>query len=64
MQQANALVAELAEREDELDVVDTATPMLGNDGKPRPDLFLDDGLHMNATGYRIWTETLSPHLTN
>jgi lysophospholipase L1-like esterase len=64
MQQANALVAELAEREDGLDVVDTATPMLGNDGKPRPDLFLDDGLHMNATGYRIWTETLSPHLTN
>ena len=32
--------------------------MLGPDGKPRPDLFQQDGLHMNAAGYRIWTDIL------
>ena len=29
--------------------------MLGPDGQPRPEIFLDDGLHMNAQGYTIWT---------
>jgi lysophospholipase L1-like esterase len=36
--------------------------MLGNDGKPRPELFVEDGLHMNAAGYQIWNEKLRPVL--
>jgi lysophospholipase L1-like esterase len=63
MQQANALVENLAERNEQLDYVDTATPMLTADKKPRNDIFLNDGLHMNAAGYRAWTEILAPHLT-
>jgi lysophospholipase L1-like esterase len=62
MQQANALVAALAERDEKLDYVDTATPMLTADKKPRNDIFLDDGLHMNATGYELWSAVLSPIL--
>ena len=38
-----------------LDFIDVFTPMLGNDGKPRPDLFVADKLHMNETGYKVWT---------
>ena len=32
------------------------TPMLGDNGQPKPDLFLKDGLHLNAAGYELWTK--------
>ncbi|MEX0611773.1 MAG: SGNH/GDSL hydrolase family protein [Pirellulales bacterium] len=62
MQAANALVQELIHSDEMLLYIDTATPMLGPDGQPRKALFLDDDLHMNAEGYRVWTEILAPHL--
>jgi lysophospholipase L1-like esterase len=36
--------------------------MLGPDGRPKPDIFIQDGLHMNAKGYAIWREAVAPHL--
>jgi lysophospholipase L1-like esterase len=42
--------------------VDVATPMLGADGEPRPELFIVDGLHMSAEGYALWTTVLKPVL--
>jgi lysophospholipase L1-like esterase len=30
------------------------------DGKPRPELYLPDGLHLNAAGYELWTQLLLP----
>ncbi len=38
--------------------VDLATPMLGADGKPRPELFVEDGLHMTSAGYDGWSAGL------
>ena len=35
---------------------DIAPPMLGADGKPRPELFIEDGLHMTPAGYDIWDD--------
>jgi lysophospholipase L1-like esterase len=58
MQETNVLVAEFIRGKERLAYVDTATPMLGADGQPRPELFLDDGLHMNAKGYKIWSDLL------
>ena len=37
-------------------------PMLNEDGSPDPSLFLDDMLHMNAGGYRIWQKKIEPEL--
>ncbi len=31
-------------------------------GKPKPELFVDDGLHMNDAGYAVWKELLTPLL--
>lgn len=42
--------------------VDVWTPMLGDDGMPRPELFLKDQLHMNDAGYAIWSQLVEPHL--
>jgi lysophospholipase L1-like esterase len=62
MQAANRLVREFLRGKEWLVYVDTATPMLGDDGRPRRELFLDDGLHLNAVGYRLWGEILRPRL--
>ena len=35
---------------------------LDNTGKPIPELFVADGLHMSEAGYAIWKEILTPHL--
>ena len=42
--------------------IDIYTPMLGADGRPRPELFLADKLHMNETGYRLWQTVISSHV--
>lgn len=36
--------------------------MLGADGKPMPDIFIKDNLHMNARGYAIWQKLIMPYL--
>lgn len=60
MKEVNALIAKLAEDDEQLEYIDIATPMLAGAEQPPPDLFLDDGLHLNAKGYRLWNEVLSP----
>jgi len=42
--------------------VDVYHKMLGPDGKPLKEIYLDDNLHMNAKGYAIWQKELQPHL--
>ena len=55
-ERTNTLIAEACAKDPErLRLVDVWHPMLGADGTPRPELFLPDKLHMNATGYAIWT---------
>ena len=42
--------------------VDVYHKMLGADGKPMDDIFLDDKLHMNSKGYAIWQKEIAPYL--
>ena len=37
--------------------------MILNDGKANPNLFVEDGLHMNENGYLIWEELVKPVLS-
>jgi lysophospholipase L1-like esterase len=64
MRLANREIATWSEREPLLTFVDVDAAMLGQDGKPRPELFVADGLHLTAEGYRLWTEILTPLLPN
>ena len=41
--------------------IDVFTPML-RDGEVRKELFGADGLHMNRTGYKLWTSVVRPYL--
>jgi lysophospholipase L1-like esterase len=62
MQKANAAIEQWAATQDAVYYLDIATPMLGEDGKPRPELFQEDGLHMTREGYTLWTEVIKPKI--
>ncbi len=51
---ANSLVKAWAASQTAVGVIDVVTPALGADGKPKPELFVKDELHLSAAGYEIW----------
>jgi len=59
---ANRLVADHCREDKRLDYIDVFTPMLVADGTPRPELFVEDKLHLNAEGYSLWTRIIASHL--
>jgi lysophospholipase L1-like esterase len=62
MREANRLIRAAAAKDPRLVFVDVDGPMIGADGKPRPELFRKDGLHLNAAGYKLWSDLVRPHL--
>jgi len=62
MRAANSLIKAEADADDRLVFLDIDRPMIGDDGKPREELFKSDGLHLNPTGYELWSDLLRPHL--
>ena len=62
MSATNALLADRAAKDVRLTFIDIATPMLGEDGKPLPEIFVADNLHMNGAGYDIWRDVVRPIL--
>ncbi|MDZ7616517.1 MAG: SGNH/GDSL hydrolase family protein [Patescibacteria group bacterium] len=62
VRKANRLVREVVATDERLVFVDIDAPSLGEDGKPRRELFKADQLHLNAEGYRLWTSLVRPHL--
>jgi lysophospholipase L1-like esterase len=45
-----------------LTYIDTTSPLIGADGKPNLDYFIPGDIHLNATGYKLWTATIAPIL--
>jgi lysophospholipase L1-like esterase len=63
-QTVNAHIQELTKKNEHDLYIDAGTPILGDNGEPRKELFRDDGLHMSTKGYAIWNEILRPLLTS
>ena len=61
---ANALIREHIEarREQKLRYIDVWTAMTNDLGAARPEIFGPDDLHMNPSGYKLWTALITPHL--
>ena len=55
MRETNELIRGVIARDPRLHYVDISAGMLGGDGRPMPQLFVADGLHMTPAGYDIWT---------
>jgi hypothetical protein len=64
MRCANCLINWTIRDHDWMHYVDVAEAMLGPDGTPREDIFMDDGLHLNDEGYAIWTSIVEPLLAD
>jgi lysophospholipase L1-like esterase len=62
MRAANRMIRKITEDHELLEFVDVDKPMIGDDGMPRPDLFVKDGLHLSTEGYKLWASLLKPHL--
>ncbi len=62
MRQANAMIKESIAKDPRQSFADIDTPMLGNDGRPRAELFSKDGLHLNEAGYALWAEVIKKQL--
>jgi lysophospholipase L1-like esterase len=54
IRRANELIRGVIPQYPGVAYVDVFAEMLNADGGPRPELFTEDGLHMNATGYALW----------
>jgi len=59
---ANALIAAYIRETPNLQYVETYDMVLGADGKPRPELFVEDRLHFTPAGYKLLAERVRPVL--
>lgn len=59
IQTTNSMIKADCDKDSLADYADVWEPMLTTDGKPNSDLLVDDGLHMNEKGYRIWTDVVN-----
>lgn len=62
VRETNALVRRLCDADRNLVYVDIEASMLDDEGRPRAELFDDDGLHLSAAGYRLWARQVAPSL--
>jgi len=52
---ANEILKAYADKEDLVEYIDVAKTMLQPDGHVMTDIFVEDNLHLNPKGYKIWS---------
>ena len=62
MHQTNTMIRTRCAADRQCTYVDPWPSMIGTDGTPKPEFFVEDGLHMTPAGYKAWTQMLKPHL--
>jgi lysophospholipase L1-like esterase len=60
--EANSLIRQDIATMKRVQFIDVFTPMLDDNGRPRGELFIEDRLHMNGTGYELWRQVIAPYL--
>ena len=62
MAASNELIKRFIHTQKNIQFLDVYSKMLDTDGTPFKDIFIEDNLHMNANGYKIWQKLLTPLL--
>jgi len=62
VRKANQLIKDFIKTDRKLDYIDVFNPMLGKDGNPRTELYIEDNLHMSKEGYKLWRSLIAPYL--
>lgn len=58
MKEANKLIRDFMHKQKRTSFIDVYSLMIGSDGNPKKELFLEDRLHMNEEGYEIWADAI------
>ncbi|MCB0629550.1 MAG: GDSL-type esterase/lipase family protein [Saprospiraceae bacterium] len=61
-EEANALLKKFADKKAYTEFADVWTPALDENGMVFKHIFVQDNLHMNADGYKIWQKVLKPYV--
>lgn len=61
-EKSNLLIKEFLNQQEEADYIDLYQHLLNKEGKPKVNLFLEDQLHNNAEGYKVWQKVIEPFL--
>lgn len=56
MQEANGLIADACKAGANLHFIDVGALLLGGDGAPKAEPYLEDKLHLSPAGYELWTK--------
>jgi lysophospholipase L1-like esterase len=64
IERANRLIRDWAMEQKGVAFLDVAPAMVDAKGQPKPELFIEDGLHMNPTGYALWVAQVRPWLAD
>jgi lysophospholipase L1-like esterase len=59
---ANEQLRALCDTDERLTYIDVDSVMLGDDGTPIPEFYIEDNLHMTRTGYELWRDVIHPIL--
>lgn len=59
---ATEQIRHVLDRDPSAYLIPTAGAFLGNDGQPVADYFVADKLHLNATGYKLWSALVKTQL--
>jgi lysophospholipase L1-like esterase len=62
IEETNSLIKDFISSKQNAGFLDIYPSMLNVQGRPDPELFMDDRLHMNRRGYFIWKKALASHL--
>lgn len=58
----NNAIREMTSKRKNAEFIDIIPVMLQADGTPKPEIFLNDRLHMNEKGYALWKPVIAPRL--
>ena len=59
---SNNLIRDFLKGQTKAVYIDVFSAMIDQQGNAKPELFIDDKLHMNQKGYAIWVEIIEPYL--
>lgn len=59
---ANSAIRKICQSTDNTYFIGTESIFLDGEGNPKPELFIDDKLHLNEAGYALWAAAVKSHL--
>ena len=62
--EANKKIKAFLRKQPKTKFINVHDAMLNSDGSVKTDLFIQDKLHMNAEGYKIWAKIMQPEMSN